>query len=133
MYQDILRRGRCLDLHLYSEWLSLCHDEYNYIVRTTYNNCNIQSSDLNEIKQRIQILQPGEDVYIKPKIVRIYQPYQVNNHEWYVPFIMHMDRVMAGEKTHYGYKEIKTKKGLVTDEIVYFNASVWENPLLEIV
>ena len=56
-----------------------------------------------------------------------------NNHEWYVPFIMHMDRVMVGEKTHYGYKEIKTERGLVTDEIVYFNASVWENPLLEIV
>ena len=91
------------------------------------------SYDIDPTKCSPQTLSIMLAVYNKPKIVRIYQPYQVNNHEWYVPFIMHMDRVMVGEKTHYGYKEIKTERGLVTDEIVYFNASVWENPLLEIV
>jgi len=135
MYNDLLLRGYYLDQENHEKWLEYCHDDYTYTVRTTYNDCNISLSHLDEIKQRIKMME-GDKIYKQPKVTRIYQPTELAFNEYHVPFIMHMDWPMRDTTTHYGHKYIKTTlypTPTVIEEIVYFNASVWENPLLEIV
>ena len=134
----ILLRGRYLDDNNWDEWFATCDPSYEYTVRTVYNDGDIMKITLDELKERGKMNDSPNEVYQEPMVTRLYSPCELDKYRYYVTFSMHMDWPSGMSPiTYYGHKNVEMrqwKDGFkVWNETVYYNASVFQNPLSTIV